>query len=251
MFVLFRAEFRVTPTRINELLRRLMLAFKSPLALWPRCPPRYPASFLTHTHTRNRHHTRRRTLAHLHCQQEARCLALPPRSVDDEMRRGEKKMCMFVVVVVAEMVLKKVRTGSCCRRASDVSTGTAATDNSNRNLFVFCPFSSRYTIFFLGRKRSKKTCTQSNPCCRSGPPNAQSLSSSASSSPLLFHGMLISCDDQRDAGIKVLRFKHFVVFYIVAIVTRKTGGRINVASLICMEERRAQTEAQGGRQKDE
>lgn len=51
MFVLFRAEFRVTPTRINELLRRLMLAFKSPLALWPRCPPRYPASFLTHTHT--------------------------------------------------------------------------------------------------------------------------------------------------------------------------------------------------------
>lgn len=82
MFVLFCAEFRVTPTRINELLRRLMLAFKSPLALWPRCPPRYPPSFLTHadTHTRNRHHTRRPTLAHLHCQQEVRCLAPPSRS---------------------------------------------------------------------------------------------------------------------------------------------------------------------------
>lgn len=66
------------------------------------------------------------------------------------------------------------------------------------------------------------------------------------SSPILFLGMLISCDDQRDAGIKVLRFKHFVVFCIVAIVTRKTGGRINVASLICMEQWRAQTEAQGG-----
>lgn len=32
---------------------------------------------------------------------------------------------------------------------------------------------------------------------------------------LLFPGMLISCDDQRDAGIKVLRFKHFVVFIVL------------------------------------
>lgn len=32
---------------------------------------------------------------------------------------------------------------------------------------------------------------------------------------LLFPGMLISCDDQRDAGIKVLRFKHFVVFILL------------------------------------
>lgn len=29
---------------------------------------------------------------------------------------------------------------------------------------------------------------------------------------LLFPGMLISCDDQTEAGIKVVRFKHFVVF---------------------------------------
>ena len=32
---------------------------------------------------------------------------------------------------------------------------------------------------------------------------------------LLFPGMLISCDDQRDTGIKVLRFKHFVVFILL------------------------------------
>lgn len=67
MFVLFRAEFRVTPTRINELLRRLMLALKSPLALWPRCPPRYPAFFLTHTHTQSASHA----------QADARSFTLP------------------------------------------------------------------------------------------------------------------------------------------------------------------------------
>lgn len=55
VFVLFRAEFRVTPTRINELLRRLMLAFKSPLALWLRCPHCYPPSFLFHTHNQLSH----------------------------------------------------------------------------------------------------------------------------------------------------------------------------------------------------
>lgn len=32
---------------------------------------------------------------------------------------------------------------------------------------------------------------------------------------LLFPGMLISCDDQRDTGIKVLCFKHFVVFMLL------------------------------------
>lgn len=131
---------------------------------------------------------------------------------------------------------------------SDVSTGTAATDNSNRNLFVFCPFSSRYTIFFLPKTQQKKNMHAKQPVLPLGPSKCTIalLLGELLSSPLLFLGMLISCDDQRDAGIKVLRFKHFVVFYIVAIVTRKTGGRINVASLICMEERRAQTEAQGG-----
>lgn len=37
---------RVTPTCINELMRRLKLAFKSPLVFWPWCPPLYPQTFL-------------------------------------------------------------------------------------------------------------------------------------------------------------------------------------------------------------
>lgn len=46
---------RVTDTCINELMRRLMLAFKSPLVLWLWCPPLYPtffsSFFLKHKYT--------------------------------------------------------------------------------------------------------------------------------------------------------------------------------------------------------
>ena len=50
VFVLF-SRVRVIPTCINELMQCLMLAFKSPLVLWPQCPPLYPPSFLTHKRT--------------------------------------------------------------------------------------------------------------------------------------------------------------------------------------------------------
>lgn len=41
----------VTPTCINELMRRLMLAFKSPLVLWPLCPPLLSCFSFFHTNT--------------------------------------------------------------------------------------------------------------------------------------------------------------------------------------------------------
>lgn len=62
VFVLFRAGSGVTPTCINELMWRLMLAFKSPLVLRPRCPPLYHLSRsrtnTLFTHTQSTPHTR-------------------------------------------------------------------------------------------------------------------------------------------------------------------------------------------------
>lgn len=80
---------------------------------------------------------------------------------------------------------EKGADGFVLQTCSDVSTGTAATDNSNWNVFDFCPFSSRHMTPTPQKCSKKKTCMQSNPCFNPGPPNAQSLSSSAISSPLL------------------------------------------------------------------
>lgn len=82
---------RVTPTCINELMQRLMLAFKSPLVLWPWCPPLYPPYF-SHRNTlftRTVNITQaRQILTHLHCQQETRRFTLLQRSADDEIRKS-------------------------------------------------------------------------------------------------------------------------------------------------------------------
>lgn len=91
----------VTPTCINELMWRLMLAFKSPLVLWPWCPPLYPP-FLSHTntlfpHTVNITHAGRYSLIYIasrkHC-----CFALPQHSAVEMRKNGHLRFFFFTFV---------------------------------------------------------------------------------------------------------------------------------------------------------
>lgn len=102
VFVLFHAGSGSPPTCINELMRRLKLAFKSPLALRPWCPPLHPPDFLalkSTLYTHRQHHRRRQMLSRLHQQQETRGLTLLQRATDDEMRKNVH-LCLFAFFYV-------------------------------------------------------------------------------------------------------------------------------------------------------
>lgn len=100
----------VTPTCINELLWRLMLAFRSPLALWPWCPPLFPPSF---SHAVNITYAGGYSLIYIPSRKHA-CLTLLRCSVDDEMKKNVHLSLFFMLCVRMGKVEPEYDYGSLC-----------------------------------------------------------------------------------------------------------------------------------------
>lgn len=105
----------VTPTCINELLWRLMLAFKSPLALRPWCPPLYPPSFshtnTVFTQTCSITHAGGYSLIYISGRKHAASLACCALLL---MKRG--RMCTFVCLFMSVWAKGKVEAWLVCAR---------------------------------------------------------------------------------------------------------------------------------------
>lgn len=210
-----------------------MLAFKSPLVLWPWCPALYPPSF-SHTNTLLTH-----TVDIIHAGRYS--FTLP---VGNTLPRSPAALCwwwneeecapMFVCFLFCmkeeEVDMEYVTSlcvymHVCCQDNTNISEDnedsewdkTFSWQKQNDFFLCFSIFSSWlfpfFCVFFpysFAKSPRKKT-----PIFVQAASAAFQMHNCFPLWALLFPGMLISCDDQRDTGIKVLRFKHFVVFILL------------------------------------
>ena len=203
--------------------------------LWCSGPGVHPSILpLSRTQIHSYNHTfnitRRQILTHLHCQRETFSSALLQRWWWNEEecvpslfilclygsgRGGDRMWDWFVCLHVHVYVCWQDDTDT----NSECSYCNAMKPFVQQHHFIYssaCLYSHHDRFFFS---------VFFPPLLRQVPPKTPIFVQVASTAfqthncfpmcALLFPGMLISCDDQRDIGIKVLRFKHFVVFMLL------------------------------------